>query len=62
MRNGNFIRFKTLEFGYSFKIARVYLSGDNIAVWSPFKLWDPELTFDAYPLQRTFNLGVQFKF
>ena len=61
MRNGNFIRFKTLEFGYSFKIARVYLSGDNIAVWSPFKLWDPELTFDAYPLQRTFNLGVQFK-
>ena len=62
MRNGNFIRFKTLEFGYSFKIARIYLSGDNLAVWSPFKLWDPELSFDAYPLQRTFNLGVQFKF
>ena len=61
LRDGSFLRFKTLEFGYSFKIARVYLSGDNIAVWSPFKLWDPELSYSAYPLQRTFNLGVQFK-
>ena len=41
MRNGNFIRFKTLELGYKFKYGRVYLNGDNIAVFSPFKLWDP---------------------
>lgn len=62
MRNGNFIRFKTLEFGYTFPMCRVYFSGDNLAVFSPFKLWDPELSWNAYPLQRTFNLGVQFTF
>ena len=60
MRNGNFIRFKTLELGYAFKYGRVYLSGDNIAVFSKFKMWDPELSYNSYPLQRTFNLGIQF--
>ena len=58
-RNGNFIRFKTLELGYSFPHCRIYFSGDNLAVWSPFKLWDPELSWNSYPLQRTFNIGVQ---
>ena len=62
MRNGNFIRFKTLEVGYSFPHFRVYFSGDNLAVWSPFKLWDPELSWSSYPMQRTFNLGVQMNF
>lgn len=62
LRNGNFIRFKTLEVGYSFPHCRVYFSGDNLAVWSPFKLWDPELSWNAYPLQRTFNFGVQLNF
>ena len=62
MRNANFIRFKTLELGYKFKYGRVYLNGDNIAVFSPFKLWDPELSWNAYPLQRTFNIGVQLNF
>ena len=62
LRNGNFIRFKTLEVGYSFPYCRVYLSGDNLAVWSPFKLWDPELSWNVYPLQRTFNIGVQLNF
>lgn len=61
VRNGNFLRFKTLELGYTFKYCRVYFSGDNIAVFSPFKLWDPELSWNAYPLQRTFNLGVQVR-
>ena len=59
IRNGNFIRFKTLELGYSFPHCRIYFSGDNLAVWSPFKLWDPELSWNSYPLQRTFNIGVQ---
>lgn len=62
VRNGNFLRFKTLEFGYNFPYCRVYFSGDNLAVFSPFKLWDPELSWNAYPLQRTFNLGVQVTF
>lgn len=62
LRNGRFIRFKTLEVGWSFKYGRVYINGDNIAVWSPFKLWDPELNWNTYPLQRTFTLGLQLKF
>ena len=59
-RSASFLRFKTLEVGYTIKFCRVYFSGDNIAVFSPFKLWDPELSWNSYPLQRTFNLGVQF--
>ena len=62
MRCGNFLRWKTLEIGYSFSRCRLYFSGDNLAVWSPFKLWDPDLSWDTYPLQRTFNVGLQVKF
>lgn len=62
MRNGNFIRFKTLELGYTFKYGRAYFNCDNVAVFSPFKHWDPELAWYAYPLQRTFNLGIQLHF
>ena len=63
LRNGNFVRFKTLEFGYTFKKKyRIYFSADNLAVWSKFKEWDPELNWDSYPLSQTFNIGAQFKF
>lgn len=62
MRNANFLRFKTFELGYRFPYCRVYLNGDNLAVWSPFKLWDPELWHNSYPLSRTFNIGAQFTF
>lgn len=62
MRNGNFLRFKTLEIGYRYKYARIYFSGNNLFVFSPFKLWDPELSWNSYPLQRTFNIGLQLTF
>lgn len=63
MRNGNFLRFKTLEIGYRFhRCGRIYLTGDNLAVFSPFKEWDPELEWYKYPLQRTFNIGLQLNF
>lgn len=62
MRSGNFLRFKQLELGYSFNHGRVYLSGNNLAVFSPFKQWDPELSWNAYPLQRVINIGVQMNF
>lgn len=62
LRNGNFLRFKTAEIGYSFKYGRVYVTGDNLAVFSPFKHWDPELAWSKYPLSRTFNIGIQLKF
>lgn len=62
LRCGNFLRFKSLEIGYTLPYCRVYFSGDNLFVWSPFKLWDPELQWNSYPLQRTLNMGVQFNF
>ncbi|MFJ1376912.1 SusC/RagA family TonB-linked outer membrane protein [Capnocytophaga canimorsus] len=62
MRDGSFLRWKALEIGYKFKHGRVYARGENIAVFSKFKQWDPELSWHAYPLQRIYNLGVQLKF
>lgn len=62
MRNGNFIRFKNFQVGYSFPYCRVYVSGENLAVWSPFKNWDPEVWWNKYPLQRTFCIGAQINF
>ena len=56
------LTFKTLEIGYRFKYGRIYLTGDNLAVFSPFKEWDPELEWYKYPLQRTFNVGLQLNF
>lgn len=60
--NRNFLRFKTLEVGYTFPHCRVYFTGDNLAVFSPFKEWDPELSWTTYPLPRTFQVGVQLNF
>jgi TonB-linked SusC/RagA family outer membrane protein len=72
MRDGKFMRLKTLEFGYSFneitklKIQnlRIYLSGENLLLFTPFKLWDPEMGDNGlgYPIQRRFNIGVQLSF
>lgn len=62
MRNGSFVRFKTAEIGWSFKYGRIYVNADNIAVFSSFKEWDPELNWDSYPLNRTINAGLQLSF
>ncbi|MFV0505964.1 MAG: SusC/RagA family TonB-linked outer membrane protein [Bacteroidales bacterium] len=74
LRNGAFLRLKTVELGYNIiakgfkKVgldnARVYFSGENIFVISPFKLWDPEKRGDAlgYPLNRRLNVGIQLAF
>lgn len=62
MRDGSFLRFKTLEFGYKFKQGRVFASVNNVAVFSKFKHWDPELAWYKYPLQRTYSMGVQLNF
>ncbi|MDR3245052.1 MAG: TonB-dependent receptor [Prevotellaceae bacterium] len=72
MRDGKFLRLKTLEFGYSFtglnkfKIQnlRLYLSGENLFIITPFKLWDPEMGDNGlgYPIQRRFNVGIQLAF
>lgn len=74
LRDGSFLRLKSLEVGYSFpekflkKIsvekARLYLSGTNLLVFSKFKLWDPEMGGRGlgYPPQKIINLGINFNF
>ncbi|WP_163325738.1 SusC/RagA family TonB-linked outer membrane protein [Draconibacterium mangrovi] len=74
LRNGAFLRLKTVEMGYNIKTkgfekiglenARIYCSGVNLFVVSPFKLWDPEMGRAGlgYPPNRRFNIGVQLAF
>jgi TonB-linked SusC/RagA family outer membrane protein len=72
MRDGSFLRLKSIEAGYNVpekitsKIGltalRIYFSGNNLAVWSKFKLWDPEMGGSGlgYPIQSVYNLGLKF--
>jgi TonB-linked SusC/RagA family outer membrane protein len=76
LRDGSFMRLKNLELGYTYKFARVYLSGMNVLTFSPFSYWDPELggidnsnSYTSnrargltYPTLRTFSAGLQFTF
>lgn len=74
MRNGAFLRLKTVEFGYSLPenltsrfrlgMVRAYFSGINLANISGFKLWDIEMGGNGlgYPVQRVLNLGLQIGF
>ncbi len=70
LRNGSFLRLKSLEVGYSlpgkllskFNIekARVYMNATNLLTFSKFKLWDPEMAGYGlgYPPQKMFNIGI----
>ncbi|WP_080903208.1 TonB-dependent receptor [Parabacteroides sp. Marseille-P3160] len=71
LRDGSYLRLKTLELGYTvprnfvskFKInkMRVYFIGTNILTFSKFKLWDPEAAQTdggGYPLSKSLTLGL----
>jgi len=74
MRDGSFLRLKQVEFGYTLPARftqrihidnlRFYFQGNNLFCWSKFDLWDPEMGDSglAYPLQRTFNIGLNVTF
>ncbi len=74
MRDGSFLRLKSLEFGYTLPASvvskakitklRIYASGTNLLTFSKFSLWDPEMGGNGlgYPIQRVFNLGLQLSF
>ena len=74
MREGSFLRLKTVELGYTLPVQaakrlylnnmRIYASGSNLASWSNFKLWDVEMGNQGlgYPIQRVYNLGIQIGF
>jgi TonB-linked SusC/RagA family outer membrane protein len=74
MRDGSFLRLKQLEVGYNlpkklqdkFRTTafRVYLSGTNLLMFSKFKIWDAEMGGNGlgYPIQKTFNIGLNVSF
>jgi TonB-linked SusC/RagA family outer membrane protein len=74
LRDGAFLRLKSIEFGYSFtdklteklgfSAGRVYVSGTNLLTFSKFKLWDIEMGGNGlgYPIQQGANLGLNINF
>lgn len=76
MRDAGFLRLKNIEIGYQFnekilkqlkmKNLRVYLQGNNVAVWDNIKFWDPELgnaeSGAKYPICSTYSVGLEVTF
>lgn len=74
LKDASYLRLKSAEIGYtipkkwsrSMKIQgiRVFLSGTNLLTWDKIGVVDPEssTTNFVYPIQRTFAIGLNFKF
>lgn len=76
IQNASYLRLKTLELGYTLpksvtnmvgiKNARLYFNGYNLLTFSGLKYVDPEHPADSngytYPLNKTFNIGLNIKF
>ncbi len=71
LRDGSYLRLKTLDIGYSLPKSivnkahindiRFFFIGTNLLTFSKFKYWDPEMGSSHgknYPLNRTYSLGV----
>lgn len=71
LRDGSYVRLKTLDIGYTlpkalvnkvrFNNVRIFFVGTNLLTFSKFKLWDPEMGSSHgknYPLTKTLSLGV----
>lgn len=76
MRDGSYLRLKNVELAYNFphvllrrwglQSGRIFVTGQNLAVWTKFPDVDPEspsagVTLD-YPLLKVTNLGVKIDF
>jgi iron complex outermembrane receptor protein len=84
VEDGSFLRFSNLTIGYTFNTqamdwlskARIYVTGNNLALFTDYSGFDPEVSVDAsengvpsmgidytsYPLPRTFTFGVNLQF
>jgi hypothetical protein len=75
LRDGSYIRLKTLDFGYNvpnkvvkklgINNARIYMLGYNLLTFSKFDMWDVELgqgNGSQYPNISTYSLGFNFSF
>ena len=71
LRDGSYVRLKTVDVGYTlpkawvnkirFNNIRIFMVGTNLLTWSSFKLWDPEVgdpRGETYPLAKSVTLGV----
>lgn len=74
MRNGSFLRLKSVEVGYTLNAKtqkklglrnlRIYVNGTNLAMLSNFKIWDTEMGGSGlgYPIQSVYNVGLSASF
>jgi TonB-linked SusC/RagA family outer membrane protein len=82
LESGRFVRLQNATVGYTFELpgmfgggrsTRVYLSGDNLLLFTPYSGYDPEVFVDAgiatrgidyltYPRARTFTVGAHLAF
>lgn len=71
MRNGDFIRLRSLEVGYQFpkqwikhlhmQKASIYLRGMNLFTWDHLDGFDPEVQ-EGYPIMKSYNIGLNITF
>ena len=77
LENAKFLRFRNLNIAYQLpavrvngnniiKSARVYVQGQNLAIWSPWTGLDPEdgnnISLNEYPNPRMFVAGIDINF
>jgi iron complex outermembrane receptor protein len=81
VENGRFVRLQNATVGYTFDLpsrygvhsTRIYLSGDNLLLFTPYRGYDPEVFVAAglasrgtdyvtYPRPRTFTFGAHVQF
>ena len=82
IENGNFTRLQNVTLGYTFDLparlgggrnTRVYVSGDNLLLFTPYTGYDPEvfvasglasrgIDYLTYPRARTFTTGARIQF
>ena len=71
LRNGDFLRLRSLEIGFNLpkrwitnmklSSANIYLRGMNVFTLDHIGYFDPEV-MEGYPVMKSYNIGVNFKF
>jgi TonB-linked SusC/RagA family outer membrane protein len=72
LQNSSYLRLKNLQIGYNLpksllskgkiEALRFYLSGENLFEFTDMIMYDPEALTAAYPLNRSYSVGVSLTF